>query len=573
MQDAELVIVKNLMPHLRKSYGLTQSMSREKAIRGVGTGIWEIIEDPPGNKVTAIKKDSEIPVIPGLKAVVPDGMITIIVIALNNLGYTQKCINSIKSHTKEQYQLIVVDNGSNDGTSQWLANNLRNDDIIIRNQHNKGFSKANNQALKLAEGDYILYLNNDTEIKDKSWVQKFLIGLQEADIIGPTIRRLIQDNNAGAFIFLGDGTDKDTHHYIEGWCIFGKRTVFQALGGMDEQFTPAYSEDADLSFKAIQAGYKLKKVDVPIVHFGSKTSAQMGQKVLEISERNKRKLYRKWVSKSYRTILVRRHGAIGDVLMITPILRALKEANREAKIFVETSCPQLLEGNPNVDHIAEHINPAKFDKVIDLEYEKTPGRIRIDSMAEQAEVKLKNRKMEVFFPNSGKLNIKPPFVAFHTGRSWVNREWPIERFNRVAEWLIKNYYTVVQLGAKSTLSMNVKGVIDYRGRSWQDVTNILRKSKFFVGIDSACSNLAKAVGCPAFIFYGCVNPSVMLADAEEYPIMVNPASLGCFGCRDRSSTTYIECTQNEPYCLTKLYPEDVYVKIKNYLEEKEKHEG
>lgn len=570
MIDGEkpMVRVKNLTQWRRNSHGMTEAICKEKAILGVTQGIWEIIEDPIGHPIPPIKKMAEKPYLIDEIHSSVKGLISIIILVHNNLDYTQRCIQSIKNHTKDPYQLIVVDNGSDDNTFQYLIHELREKDIIIRNQDNKGFSIGNNQALKLAEGDYVLYLNNDTEIQDKSWSQLFLAAMGEADMAGPTVRRLIPDISAGAFVFIGDGTLNDAYHYIEGWCLFGKKTVFKAIGGMDEQFYPAYSEDADLSFKAIQAGYKLKQVKVPIVHFGSRTAAIVKQNIHQISETNRRKLYRKWISKSYQSILVRRRGAIGDVLMITPIIRALKEANKEANIFVETSCPQLLEGNPYIYHIAENIDPSKFDKVFDLQYEKTPGKVRIDSMAEQAEVELKSRKMEVFFPPE-EIEIKEPYIAFHTGRSWVNREWPVDRFSQVAEWLIHQGYRVIQLGNSQTLPMNINGVVDYRDKPWATIANILKNAECFIGIDSACSNLAKAVDCPAFIFYGCVNPAVMLADAEEYPLTVETGTLPCFGCRDKSQATYVECTQKEPYCLLNIYPENVMEKLSKFLEKKE----
>lgn len=558
---SDLCEVQILDPNLRESYGSRAHYSRDKAYRGQNAGIWKIINDPlnPPKPVT----DKKPKLILDKEKDGCSGMISIIIIALDNLKYTASCIESIKKHTKVDYQIILVDNGSKDDTCKWFIENGRANDILIRNQENKGFSKANNQALKVASGEYILFLNNDTEINADNWTKSFMEGIQDADIIGPTMRKLVIDNHDFSFIFAGDGHDLDPFAYIEGWCLFGRKIVFNALGGMDEQFSPAYSEDADLSFKAIQAGFRLKKIEnVPIVHFGSKTSTKMPE-LFQVTVKNRKKLYRKWVSKKHANILIQRKGAIGDVLMITPILKALKNTYPESRIYVETQCPQLIENNPNIDEIISTANVNNFDLVYQLEYENYPGEIRIDSMACQAGVKLPDRKMEVFLKEPNKLSINKPYVVFHTGKSWPNRELSIDKWADVAEYIKKQGLNIAEVGTSTTERIPVDGITDFRNRQWGFVSKLIRDAEFFIGIDSACSNLAKAVQTPAFIFYGCVNPLVMLADAIEYPIIAK--NLDCIGCRDRSSAHYVECSKIETYCCTTIEVQDIIVLIDQFL--------
>lgn len=559
--STDLCEVQILDSNLRESYGTRAHYSRDKAYRGQSAGIWRIINDPLNPPVPVIEKKPELILDKG-KDVCP-GLISIIIIALNNFKYTMTCIESIKKYTKNDYQIILVDNGSKDNTCQWFIENGRPDDILIRNQENKGFSIANNQALKIASGEYVLFLNNDTEIKEDDWIKPFMEGIKDADIIGPTMRKLVIDNHDYSFIFAGDGYDLDPFAYIEGWCLFGKKIVFDALGGMDEQFSPAYSEDADLSFKAIQAGFKLKKIDsVPIVHFGSKTSTQMPE-MYAITVKNRKKLYRKWVSKKHANILIKREGAIGDVLMITPIVKALKKTYPESRLYVETQCPQLIENNPNIDEIIGSANINNFDLSYQLEYEKFPGEIRIDAMARQAGVKLIDRKMEVFLKEPQKLPINGPYVVFHTGKSWPNRELSIDKWADVAEYIKKQGLNIAEVGTSATERMSVDGITDFRNRQWGFVSKLIRDAEFFIGIDSACSNLAKAVQTPAFIFYGCVNPLVMLADVVEYPIIAN--NLDCIGCRDRSTAHYVECSKIETYCCTTIEVQDIIALIDQYI--------
>lgn len=563
MSVYDLCEVQIIDPNLRRSYGSRAHYSREKAYRGQNAGLWRIIEDSQNPPKPVLKNQPILNEKINQNNTIVKEFLSIIIIALNNLHYTKICIESIRSYTDFDYQIILVDNGSKDDTAAWFIKTAQTEDILIRNQYNRGFSGANNQALNLAMGEYVLFLNNDTEIKKSGWVEPFFNSKDDADILGPTMRKLIVDYNDFSFVYAGEGHDQNPFCYLEGWCLFGKKLVFRALGGMDEQFNPAYSEDSDLSFKAIQAGFRIKKIhDVPIVHFGNKTSSQMNE-MYGISIKNRRKLFNKWISKKHANILLIRKGAKGDVLMTTPVIRAVKKAYPESRIYFETQCPELIQGNPNIEQIISTSKKEQFDLIYELEYEAFPGEIRIDAMSRQVGIKLDNRKMEVFLDEPTKLPIDNPYVVFHTGKSWPNRELSIEKWAQIAEYLISLNYRIAEIGTSETENIPIDGIIDLRSQSWGFVSRLIREAEFFVGIDSACSNLAKALQTPAFIFYGCVNPQVMLADAVEYPIIAH--GLDCIGCRDRSSSHYVECDKIEIFCCTKVKAQDIIIMLEQYI--------
>ena len=84
--------------------------------------------------------------------------LSIITLTLNKLEYTKKFIKSLFEYTKD-FELIIVDNGSTDGTVEYLESldNIK----LVKNGENKGFSAGNNQGIAIAEGEYIGFLNND----------------------------------------------------------------------------------------------------------------------------------------------------------------------------------------------------------------------------------------------------------------------------------------------------------------------------------------------------------------------------------------------------------------------------
>jgi GT2 family glycosyltransferase len=84
---------------------------------------------------------------------------SIVILMGNRHDMTRRCVESIFRHTYEAFELVMVDNGSTDGTLDYLENVTQS--RIIKNSENRGFAAGNNQGMAVAQGDYILLLNND----------------------------------------------------------------------------------------------------------------------------------------------------------------------------------------------------------------------------------------------------------------------------------------------------------------------------------------------------------------------------------------------------------------------------
>ena len=88
--------------------------------------------------------------------------LSICLVTLNTLGYLEPLLASIERYTNGlQYEMIVVDNGSTDGTVEWVQDN-HPEITLIDNRVNSGFTRGNNLAMELAKGDFLLLLNSDT---------------------------------------------------------------------------------------------------------------------------------------------------------------------------------------------------------------------------------------------------------------------------------------------------------------------------------------------------------------------------------------------------------------------------
>ena len=90
-------------------------------------------------------------------------LVSIIIINYNGKSYLEKCLESIKKIKYDNLEIIVVDNNSTDGTMEFLVQNYPSI-ITLKLDKNYGFAKPNNMAAKIAKGDFLLFLNNDTEV-------------------------------------------------------------------------------------------------------------------------------------------------------------------------------------------------------------------------------------------------------------------------------------------------------------------------------------------------------------------------------------------------------------------------
>jgi O-antigen biosynthesis protein len=234
---------------------------------------------------------------------------SIIILTHNKLEYTKLCIESVRLYTNPDcYELIVVDNASNDGTKEWLLN--QSDVITILNDDNVGFPKGCNQGINAASGDSILLLNNDT-IVTPNWLTNMLTCLYSSEAIGAvgpvtnncaysqrikTTYTNIEEIQQFAKEF--NKLDKTKWNYslkLIGFCMLIKREIIEKIGLLDERFTPGNFEDDDYSFRIWSAGYQLIICrDTFIHHFGSISFGEKSKQFNDLLNINERKFEEKW---------------------------------------------------------------------------------------------------------------------------------------------------------------------------------------------------------------------------------------------------------------------------------------
>jgi len=206
--------------------------------------------------------------------------LSIVIPVFNKWNFTKSCLNDLAQLPKD-HQIIVIDNASTDGTSIELDKLIkelsskypeRAEIGYVVNDTNTFHSKACNQGAQLAQGDYILFLNNDIRVRSNhaNWTKTIIDACESTNgLVGPTMGLLDKNLN-----FVKEANEQLTgNSYLGGWCIAAKKDVWHKVGFWNEEF-PFYFNDTDLSFRARQKQIPITVVHLPdITHFG-KISAQ-----------------------------------------------------------------------------------------------------------------------------------------------------------------------------------------------------------------------------------------------------------------------------------------------------------
>lgn len=215
---------------------------------------------------------------------------TIVIPNFNGRRFLATCLGSIARQTRSDVHTIVVDNGSEDGSVPWMEKHYPEVQVIAL-EENQGFSKAVNVGVRAAATEYIMLLNNDTEL-DANFVAAAIGALEQYPsyhVIAPKMVAFHERNildGAGDGVFRGGGgyrigtKEEDCELFDRPREVFGacagaaifRQSFFSEVGLFDESFF-AYLEDVDINHRANLRGLKTLYLPTAIVyHIGSATT-------------------------------------------------------------------------------------------------------------------------------------------------------------------------------------------------------------------------------------------------------------------------------------------------------------
>lgn len=222
--------------------------------------------------------------------------LSIVLVCWNNKAYLDPCLKSLyETGLKNTFDVVVVDNGSTDGSQQMLAEKYR-EVKIVQNSSNVGLGKASNQGIEATKGRYILLLNNDTIVNGPSFdaMVNFMDENPSAGAVGgkllnsdgttqscynyfPTLREdFLVATRLGELIRPGypavmNGEKIESVDWLGSACLMVRRSALNEVGLLDEGYF-IYGDEADLQYRLKKAGWKIYFLpEATTIHYGGRS--------------------------------------------------------------------------------------------------------------------------------------------------------------------------------------------------------------------------------------------------------------------------------------------------------------
>lgn len=427
--------------------------------------------------------------------------ISIIIVNYNGIEHLKNCMKSISeiNYNKEKIEIIVVDNGSVDDSVKFLEQNYKNV-IIIENPTNEGFAKPNNDAAKIATGEFLVMLNNDMKV-DKEWLNEMIKSLRDKDesYVAVGSRILNWDGSKIDFVeagvnymgfgyqnFHGTPVNKIEDKYKEDRDIFAfcggalmiDREIFLGVGGFDEDFF-AYYEDSDLGWRLWILGYKITYCSKGIVyHRHNATSKKMDSLFLET-------LYNKnSLASCYKNFEEER---IYPLLLNNILMKDY--ASQKSKYGLRYSPNAVSSGNASfIELISKFSEKRKFiqenRRVSDIEiFEKFDLKrydILVNNGGKELKLLTQHNESSKAFGLTDFLPVKKPKIVIISVEAIKNKmSGPAIRYYEFARNLSDIYDVTLASSGKSEFDMTNEKfkLIDYTHTKYEDLAKAVGESE------------------------------------------------------------------------------------------------
>ena len=231
----------------------------------------------------------------------------IVIPSFNGKYLLEKHLPQVFQNTDNLHKVIIVDNGSTDGTVDWLEKNYP-EVVIIKNESNLGFTKPINQGAAVSKADYLVLLNNDVH-PEKGYLKNIFRFFDDEKVFAVSIN----ENDSSWPVVTWDGKiqftrgEDKSRPYYSAWASGGsaifRRSIWDKLGGLNEIYAPFYWEDIDIGFRAWKMGYKIIWDNQSLVfHEHESTAKKINPQYLSLIKQRNELLFN-WINISDKDLL------------------------------------------------------------------------------------------------------------------------------------------------------------------------------------------------------------------------------------------------------------------------------
>lgn len=247
--------------------------------------------------------------------------LSIIIVSFNTKELLRECLKSLG----DRHEVIVVDNASGDGSPEMVEKDFPGV-VLIKNEKNLGFARANNQGIKKAKGKYLLLLNSDAQVKSKALEELVKFGEENsgAGVVGarlvnpdgsvqPSVYHFPKLINALKDYWLGkkgayekyapSGKKPVEVEAVTGAAMLIPRRTIEKVGFLDEKYF-MYFEDLDYCLRVRKAGFKIYYLpEAEIIHHHGQSAAKVGSQAYSYLVESSKK-YHGWLKYYLLTLII-----------------------------------------------------------------------------------------------------------------------------------------------------------------------------------------------------------------------------------------------------------------------------
>ena len=543
-------------------------------------------------------------------AACPAKKVTLVIPTYSGGSKLDRCLASIRRchDSFMDYEIIVsFDCGPDPVGTREIA--TRYGAKFLQRTENGGFSAAVNDGIREADPTAfsVILVNDDLwfDIPACAILAETLEKYQDVGIAGA--RLLYPDSTiqhggvAENGFHMGVGLDANDPLVLEerdSWAVTGalyamSKNLLDKVNGMDTRFRMAW-EDTDLCMSARMLGLKIRYVGKAWAFHEEggtrgRDAATKGknEKWTRWEEKGGDKFRAKWgdhedltfeacKNRPMRTklqrIVIKRKTAFGDVLLTTPVVNAIRQANPEAEIVVATQHGFIYRDNPDVSYIIgdkhQWVTDGLYETMydLDLSYEMRPSMGIMQSYEDVCGVKALDPFPRIFLRQNdrefARTRIAPgkKWVVMHAQPSgWPGKDWSGEKFDQVSRALRRRGYNVILVGTGRRLSIGCD--VDLRETtSFHQMAAVMELADAYIGKDSLPLHVAQAFKKPIVAIFGSVDPShILIPSRRSIGITASPGKVDCLGCHHRlpPPRTSGSCHRDRVYCMEELTVDEV----------------